>query len=276
MKILLRCLMLLALCMTLGLGKVVAEETDAMVKDVFAKLLQVADIQFYLTRAHDVENGYYYTLTRTDEWMTYMVLVDDVYVAQYEMPFLDAPDDAQFFIVYPERYGYVILYDDTIYVNHVKGTNITFDEALDTPLTFELDALDEYGESQAYDYVADKIHVVEGLGTLYDSRMDSPTIQRVAELIFGKDLDEETIDWTIAPVTLNPHLPEASMRSPYTVYKMSVGREDIFFSLLPDKSIRVYTELPLDLEDERFSTDEEFSLDETRRVLTEYDVYNLD
>lgn len=276
MKILLRCLMLLALCMTLGLGKVVAEETDAMVKDVFAKLMQVADIQFYLTRAHDVEKGYYYTLTRTDEWMTYMVLVDDVYVAQYEMPFLDAPDDAQFFIVYPERYGYVILYDDTIYVNHVKGTNITFDEALDTPLTFKHDALDEYGESQAYDYVIDKIHVVEGLGTLYDSRMDSPTIQRVAELIFGKDLDEETIDWTIAPVTLNPHLPEASMRSPYTVYKMSVGREDIFFSLLPDKSIRVYTELPLDLEDERFSTDEEFSLDETRRVLTEYDVYNLD
>ena len=103
MKKSLKYVMLMALLMTFSMSNISAKDDNVTIKDVFAKLLQVEDIRFYLIRADEITNGEYRTLTRTDEWMSYPVLVDDVFVAAYDMPFIDAPEDAQFFIVYPER-----------------------------------------------------------------------------------------------------------------------------------------------------------------------------
>lgn len=276
MKKSLKYLMLMALLMTLSMNNISAEDDNASIKDVFTKLLHVEDIRFYLVRADEITNGEYRTLTRTDEWMSYSVLVDDVFVAAYDMPFIDAPEDAQFFIVYPERYGYVIIYDDNIYVNHIKGSNVTFDEAIDTDLVFDMDALDDYADSEVYDILTDKIHVIPYAGAIEDVRMDGDTIREIAESVHGELMIEEEIEWTIAPVTLNPELPEASMRSPYTMYVMTIDGSDTYFSLLPDNSVRVYSGLPMDLDNPKFSEDAVFSFEETKRVLTEFEVYQLD
>ena len=276
MKKSLKYVMLMALLMTFSMSNISAKDDNVTIKDVFAKLLQVEDIRFYLIRADEITNGEYRTLTRTDEWMSYPVLVDDVFVAAYDMPFIDAPEDAQFFIVYPERYGYVIIHEDNIYVNHIKGSNVTFDAAIDTDFIFDMAALDDYADSEVYDALTDKIHVIPDAGAIEDVRMDGETIREIAESVYGKSLNDEEIEWTIAPVTLNPVLPEASMRSPYTMYVMTIDDTDTYFSLLPDNSIRVYPGLPLDLDNPKFTDDTTFSLEETKRVLTDFEVYQLD
>lgn len=274
MKKLLSYMMLITLCVTFGNSKIAAQDDDAYVKDVFAKLLHAEDIQFYLVRADEILDGYYHTLTRTDEWMTYQVMIDDVFVVEHDIPFTDAPRNAQFFIVHPERYGYVIIHDDTVYVNHAKGSNITFEQAIDTGIVYDMETLDRYSENDTYDFVADKIHVISNAGNINDIEMDSDTVQQIATLIFDEDVDDE-IEWTVAPVTINPELPESSLRSPYMLYVMTVDKTDTYFSLLPDDSVRVYKELPLNLDDPKFSNDAEFSFEETKRVLTEYDLYQL-
>lgn len=270
---------LIATFMIVSFNNVNAESDDAAeIKDLFAKFMQLEEIEFYLVHAEEIEDGMYRNIPHQEGAPEYPVLIDGVYIEEHDFPFEGAPEDARFFYVHPNKLGFVVLHKDKVYINGSNGVLGSFEQALDTTLIYDIEELEQYAETDVYDSLYEELVFIPKDEVLDIHSMDEEEKHEIAVAILGEDVStEEEIVFEPVFGLLNEQLNEASMRIKYGHFMITdEDGVDTHFSLMPDGTIRIYLGYPMDLEDERFTHDEAFSLEETTRVYAEYEEISLD